>query len=88
MGDTKVAYGTSHPLFADGLRTIAPLNQHRGDLNVAAVVQWALANSKQFPNILLHLKGVHGSSTATQPGFMSLYVQLLRAERWEGLSLL
>jgi hypothetical protein len=28
---------------------------------------------------------VYGSNAATKPSFMSLYVQLSRAERWEGL---
>jgi hypothetical protein len=42
---------------------------------------------KQFSEVLLSLKGVHGSSAATRPNFMSLYVQLSRAERWEGLYL-
>ena len=36
---------------------------------------------------LLNLKGVHGRGTATRPSFMSLYVQLSRAERWKGLYL-
>ncbi|KAK3373914.1 hypothetical protein B0T24DRAFT_703901, partial [Lasiosphaeria ovina] len=40
---------------------------------------------KQFSQVLLNLKCVHGSSAATTgPTFMSLYVQLSRAERWEG----
>ena len=43
------------------------------------------SQGKQFSEVLLNLKGVHGSSAATKPSFMSLYVQLLRAERWEGL---
>ncbi|KAM0258932.1 hypothetical protein ACHAQJ_003588 [Trichoderma viride] len=45
------------------------------------------SQGKQFSKVLLNLKGVHGSSTATRPSFMSLYVQLSRAERWEGLYL-
>jgi hypothetical protein len=45
------------------------------------------SQGKQFSQVLLNLKGVHGSSTATRPSFMSLYVQLSRAERWEGLYL-
>ncbi|KAK0701569.1 hypothetical protein B0T26DRAFT_614590, partial [Lasiosphaeria miniovina] len=45
------------------------------------------SQGKQFSEILLNLKGVHGSSAATRPSFMSLYVQLTRAERWEGLYL-
>ena len=45
------------------------------------------SQGKQFPEVLLNLKGVHGSSTATKPSFMSLYVQLSRAEKWEGLYL-
>ncbi len=42
---------------------------------------------KQFSDVLVNLKGVHGSGTATRPSFMSLYVQLSRAESWEGLYL-
>ena len=45
------------------------------------------SQGKQFSEVLLNLKGVHGSSTAVKPSFMSLYVQLSRAERWEGLHL-
>ena len=45
------------------------------------------SQGKQFSEVLLNLKGVYGSSTATRPSFMSLYVQLSRAERWEGLYL-
>ena len=45
------------------------------------------SQGKQFSEVLLNLKGVHGSSAATRPSFMSLYVQLSRAERWEGLYL-
>jgi hypothetical protein len=45
------------------------------------------SQGKQFLDVLVNLKGVHGSSTATRPSFMSLYVQLSRAERWEGLHL-
>ncbi len=39
------------------------------------------SQGKQFSEVLLNLKGVHGSGTATRPSFMSLYVQLSRAER-------
>ena len=39
------------------------------------------SQGKQFSEVLLNLKGVHGSSTAVKPSFMSLYVQLSRAER-------
>jgi ATP-dependent DNA helicase PIF1 len=42
------------------------------------------SQGKQFSEVLVNLKGVHGSGTATRPSFMSLYVQLPRAERWEG----
>jgi ATP-dependent DNA helicase PIF1 len=45
------------------------------------------SQGKQFSEVLLNLKGVYGSSAATRPSFMSLYVQLSRAERWEGLYL-
>ncbi|KAL6406058.1 hypothetical protein AUP68_10619 [Ilyonectria robusta] len=45
------------------------------------------SQGKQFSEVLLNLKGVHGGSTAKRPSFMSLYVQLSRAERWEGLYL-
>ncbi|KAK3363994.1 hypothetical protein B0T25DRAFT_562974 [Lasiosphaeria hispida] len=45
------------------------------------------SQGKQFSEALLNLKGVHGSSTATRPTFMSLYVQLLKAERWKELYL-
>ncbi|KAK4234437.1 ankyrin repeat-containing domain protein [Achaetomium macrosporum] len=31
---------------------------------------------KQFSDVLLNLKGIHGSGTASRPSFMSLYVQL------------
>ena len=43
------------------------------------------SQGKQFSEVLLNLKGVRGGSTATRPSFMSLYMQLSRAERWEGL---
>jgi len=43
------------------------------------------SQGKQFSQVLLNLKGVYGSNAATKPSFMSLYVQLSRAERWEGL---
>ncbi|KAK6854926.1 hypothetical protein PG995_009114 [Apiospora arundinis] len=40
------------------------------------------SQGKQFSQVLLNLKGVHASSgTTTRPSFMSLYVQLSRAER-------
>jgi ATP-dependent DNA helicase PIF1 len=45
------------------------------------------SQGKQFSEVLFNLKGVHGSGMATRPSFMSLYVQLSRAERWEGLHL-
>ncbi|KAI3570709.1 hypothetical protein IWW34DRAFT_774302 [Fusarium oxysporum f. sp. albedinis] len=45
------------------------------------------SQGKQFSEVLLNLKGVYGSSSETRPSFMSLYVQLSRAERWEGLYL-
>jgi len=45
------------------------------------------SQGKQFSDILVNLKGVRGSGTATRPSFMSLYVQLSRAERWDGLYL-
>jgi ATP-dependent DNA helicase PIF1 len=48
------------------------------------------SQGKQFSEVLLNLKGVHcgsGSGTASRPSFMSLYVQLSRAERWQGLYL-
>jgi ATP-dependent DNA helicase PIF1 len=45
------------------------------------------SQGKQFSDVLVNLKGVRGSGTATRPSFMSLYVQLSRAERWEGLYL-
>ena len=44
------------------------------------------SHGKQFSEVPFNLKGVYGSSTATRPSFMSLYVQL-RAERWESLYL-
>ncbi|KAL2127505.1 hypothetical protein VTI74DRAFT_10628 [Chaetomium olivicolor] len=43
------------------------------------------SQGKQFSDVLVNLKGVHTSGTATRPSFMSLYVQLSRAERWKGL---
>ncbi len=45
------------------------------------------SQGKQFSNVLVNLKGVHSSGTATRPSFMSLYVQLSRAESWGGLHL-
>jgi hypothetical protein len=45
------------------------------------------SQGKQFSDVLVNLKGVHGSGTATRPSFMSLYVQLSRAEKWDGLHL-
>ena len=45
------------------------------------------SQGKQFSEVLLNLKGVHGGSRATRPSFMSLYVQLSRAETWNGLYL-
>ncbi|EAQ85502.1 predicted protein [Chaetomium globosum CBS 148.51] len=46
------------------------------------------SQGKQFSNVLINLKGVHSSGTATRPSFMSLYVQLSRAQSWDGLHLL
>jgi hypothetical protein len=46
------------------------------------------SQGKQFSDVLVNLKGVHSSGTATRPSFMSLYVQLSRAESWDGLHLL
>jgi ATP-dependent DNA helicase PIF1 len=43
------------------------------------------SQGKQFSDVLVNLKGAHSSGTATRPSFMSLYVQLSRAERWRGL---
>jgi hypothetical protein len=43
------------------------------------------SQGKQFSSV--NLKGVHSSGTATRPSFMSLYVQLSRAESWDGLHL-
>lgn len=60
---------------------------HRtGPLCTPAFAMTDLKNQgKQFSQVLLNLKCVHGSSAATTgPTFMSLYVQLSRAERWEG----
>jgi len=45
------------------------------------------SQGKQFSDVLLNLKGVRGSGTATRPSFMSLYVQLSRAVKWEGIYL-
>jgi hypothetical protein len=45
------------------------------------------SQGKQFADVLVNLQGVHSSGTVTRPSFMSLYVQLSRAERWEGLHL-
>jgi hypothetical protein len=45
------------------------------------------SQGKQFSEVLVNLKGAHTSGTATRPSFMSLYVQLSRAERWDGLHL-
>ncbi|EAQ85303.1 predicted protein [Chaetomium globosum CBS 148.51] len=45
------------------------------------------SQGKQFSNVLVNLKGVHSSGTATRPSFMSLYVQLSRAQSWDGLHL-
>jgi hypothetical protein len=45
------------------------------------------SQGKQFPEVLVNLKGVHSSGTATRPSFMSLYVQLSRAQSWNGLHL-
>jgi hypothetical protein len=39
------------------------------------------SQGKQFSEVLVNLKGVHSSGTATRPSFISLYVQLSRAER-------
>ncbi len=45
------------------------------------------SQGKQFLDVLVNLKGVRGSGTVTRPSFISLYVQLSRAERWEGIYL-
>jgi len=45
------------------------------------------SQGRQFSDVLVNLKGVRGSGTATRPSFMSLYVQLSRAEGWDGLHL-
>ncbi|KAK4118192.1 hypothetical protein N657DRAFT_716165 [Parathielavia appendiculata] len=45
------------------------------------------SQGKQFSSVLVNLKGAHAGDTATRPRFMSLYVQLSRAGRWEGLHL-
>jgi hypothetical protein len=45
------------------------------------------SQGKQFSDVLVNLKGVHSSGTATRPSFMSLYVQLSRAQSWDGLHL-
>jgi hypothetical protein len=45
------------------------------------------SQGKQFSEVLVNLKGVHSSGTATRPSFMSLYVQLSRARSWNGLHL-
>jgi hypothetical protein len=45
------------------------------------------SQGKQFSDVLVNLKGVRGGGTATRPSFMSLYVQLSRAESWDGLHL-
>ncbi len=45
------------------------------------------SQGKQFSDVLVNLQGVRGGGTATRPSFMSLYVQLSRAERWEGIYL-
>jgi hypothetical protein len=45
------------------------------------------SQGKQFSEVLVNLRGVHSSGTATRPSFMSLYVQLSRAQSWNGLHL-
>jgi ATP-dependent DNA helicase PIF1 len=45
------------------------------------------SQGKQFSDVLVNLKGVCGGGTATRPSFMSLYVQLSRAQSWDGLHL-
>jgi ATP-dependent DNA helicase PIF1 len=45
------------------------------------------SQGKQFSDVLVNLKGVRGGGTATRPSFMSLYVQLSRAQSWDGLHL-
>ncbi|KAK8872334.1 hypothetical protein PGQ11_002848 [Apiospora arundinis] len=46
------------------------------------------SQGKQFAEVLLNLKGApRGTATAPRPSFTSLYVQLSRATRWEGLYL-
>ncbi|EAQ87366.1 predicted protein [Chaetomium globosum CBS 148.51] len=42
------------------------------------------SQGKQFSDVLINLKGVHFGGTATRPSFMSLYVQLSRAQSWDG----
>ena len=39
------------------------------------------SQGKQFSEVLLNLKGVHNSSAMTKPSFISLYVQLSRAQK-------
>ncbi|KAH9993885.1 hypothetical protein F4779DRAFT_222022 [Xylariaceae sp. FL0662B] len=43
---------------------------------------------KQLSKVLPDLKGVHGSSATTRPSFMSICVQLSRAESWARIYLL
>ena len=38
------------------------------------------SQGKQFSDVLVNLKSVRGGGTATRPSFMSLYVQLSRAQ--------
>jgi hypothetical protein len=45
------------------------------------------SQGKQFSEVLVNVKSVHSSGTATRPSFMSLYVQLSRAKSWQGLHL-
>jgi ATP-dependent DNA helicase PIF1 len=45
------------------------------------------SQGKQVSDVLVNLKGVLGGGTATRPSFMSLYVQLSRAQSWDGLHL-
>jgi hypothetical protein len=45
------------------------------------------SQGKQFSDVLVNLKGVLGGGAATRPSFMSLYVQLSRAQSWDGLHL-
>lgn len=45
------------------------------------------SQGKQFSDVLVNLKGGRGRNALGKPTFMSLYVQLSRAETWDGLYL-